>query len=168
LRLIDSLAGYPECRRLMPASGSTAPNCLSLERVLSPSTRILAVVSQKVEKSPAAIRQEQWNRADNLLACICRATGCTPPADSLDERRSDQILDEIVDAPALSCLGPVDSTDSVRNRNVVTCLSWAAAAVQRYKAAGMQMEEAVRCAFDDPGLEGPREFAVALDAQSCP
>jgi hypothetical protein len=160
--LVRDLVRYPDCRPLVSGAVTpdpAAPSCDRLEQVLPAGQRILAVAREKADLSPTAIREQQWNRADLLLACICRATGCTPPADSLDERRSGQVLDQIFDTAA---------EPNARDRDVVTCLSWAAAAEQRYKAAGMQMEDAVRCAFDDPGLPPPREFIESLDDRRCP
>jgi hypothetical protein len=43
----------------------------------------------------------------------------------------------------------------------LACLSWAASALQRHKAAGMTMADAIRCAFDDPTLP-PAQVTVAV------
>jgi hypothetical protein len=49
----------------------------------------------------------------------------------------------------------------------LTCLAWAAAAVQSHKASGMTFSEALRCAFDDPSLPAAQEPTASLEARAC-
>ena len=49
----------------------------------------------------------------------------------------------------------------------VTCLAWAAAAVQNYKSAGMELADALRCAFDDETLAPARDFVATTEVIPC-
>ena len=49
----------------------------------------------------------------------------------------------------------------------LACLGWAASAVQAHKAAGMQMADALRCAFDDSTMQAAQESVAALEDVSC-
>ena len=157
-RVISDLSQLPRCRSLTggPDRKQTVTACQGLECVLPLPERVRAVAREKIGKAPEAIRDGQWSSADALLACICEATGCTPPEDALDERRSNEVLDALFDPAG----GAAEARS--RNENIVTCLSWAAAAEQAYKAKGMTISQALSCAFDDRVLAPAKEFVASL------
>jgi hypothetical protein len=62
-------------------------------------------------------------------------------------------------------LGKVPSGKEPRDwQKELTCLSWAGAAVQEHKAAGMTVPAALRCAFEDPTLPSAKDYAQSLAA----
>jgi hypothetical protein len=161
-QVISDLSRLPRCRALTggPDRKETVSVCQGLERVLPLPERVRAVARERIGKTPAAIRETQWTSGDDLLACICAATGCTPPEDALDERRSNEVLDALFDPVA----GAADAGS--RNQNIVTCLSWAAAAEQAYKAKGMTIRQALSCAFDDRVMAPAKELVASLHSSA--
>jgi hypothetical protein len=162
IQVISDLSHLPRCQALTggPDRKETVPACQHLECVLPLPDRVRAIARERIGKAPAAIRDAQWTSADDLLACICEATGCRPPEDALDERRSNEVLDALFDPAG----GSVDAEP--RNQNIVTCLSWAAAAEQAYKAKGMTIRQALSCAFDDRVLAPAKEFVASLHSSA--
>jgi hypothetical protein len=160
-QVISELSRLPRCRALTGGPDrETVAVCQDLECILPLPERVRAIARERIGKAPAAIRAAQWTSADELLACICEATGCRPPEDALDERRSNEVLDALFD-PAEGA-----ANASSRNQNIVTCLSWAAAAAQAYKAKGMTIRQAVSCAFDDRVLAPAKAFVASLHSSA--
>ena len=56
---------------------------------------------------------------------------------------------------------------SPKREQELTCLGWAAGAVQRYKSAGMNFADALRCAFDDDSLAPARDYIARLEVTPC-
>jgi hypothetical protein len=128
---------------------------------------------------PEKILAEQIARARKLLGCVCRA----------DAPGSDQTLKDLCAAAAAvpnpfkvgtATDPPLGIYTDVLNQRLaadgatgnasdveLTCLSWAAAAIEAYKAAGMTMATALRCAFDDTTLPAGQETVASLEVQRC-
>jgi hypothetical protein len=159
-QVILYLSGLPRCRALTggPNEKQSLLACEGMECNLPLADRVRAVAGERIGKAPEAIRDAQWASAADLLSCICEATGCRAPEDALDERRSSEVLEALFDQA-----GGVTPSGS-RNQNIVTCLSWAAAAEQAYKAKGMTMRKALTCAFSDQVLPPPKEFVASLNS----
>jgi hypothetical protein len=56
---------------------------------------------------------------------------------------------------------------SPKREQELSCLAWAAAAVQNYKTAGMNFADALRCAFDDDSLAPARDYIARLEVTPC-
>jgi hypothetical protein len=104
--------------------------------------------------TPEQVKALQLRRGNALLACLCKRSGCTPPANALD------------DAAVFPFIRRMFAT---RPRDLV-CLSWAASIVQEYKhtAGGphslAEAQDRIRKHSDDGGeivgakrwVDGPR------------
>ena len=49
----------------------------------------------------------------------------------------------------------------------LACLAWAASAVQAHKAGGMEMTDALRCAFDDGTITAAKDYVAVLKSREC-
>jgi hypothetical protein len=153
-RVVAALSAEPACRPLFRhETGAPGADCQVLERRLSLGQRLSAVKVSTTPPEPAAILAEQTGRAQRLYACVCRKGACQPPSPALD------------DAQYAALVARVGATPE--GERELTCLSWAAAAVQAHKAGGMTMADALRCAFDDQTLPPAREFVASLEARAC-
>jgi hypothetical protein len=151
---IRKLRDHAACAPLFERTGDRlGPDCKDLEKDLTLSDRVKQLRASATGFDPTDIRKDQAERAARLFACVCRDGSCTPPADPLDDEQYAALLGTLMPA---------------RDRlEELTCLSWAASALQQHKAAGMQMADALRCAFDDGTLPAAREMVSTLEAEPC-
>lgn len=159
---IAGLRDDPDCAAMFrPASANARGlDCSVLEKTLTLHERLLqACTSGPTEE--AQLEQEQRQRAQALLSCICRKDGdgrprCAPGTAAAD--LDDQPIYDLLKREMLR--SPDRETE-------LTCLGWAAAAVQRYKSAGMVFADALRCAFDDEKLSAAHDYIAHLEATPC-
>jgi hypothetical protein len=163
-RLVASLKEAPACEPLLrePLPG---PACSELEHVPSIMERFKATLRHPGIYEPAAILDDQRRRARDLLGCVCR-----PGAPGADASRCATVdhIDPFVGSAYQGVLDDVVALGGPDAEQELVCLSWAAAAVQRYKANGMTFATALRCAFDDRDLSGAEEVVATLEKVKCP
>lgn len=155
--LVAGLAAQPECEPLFSRSdggNEPGPACEQLERELTLDQQLTGLVLHGGPDEPADIRLAQTRRAQRLLTCTCRGGGCSVPADPLAGEAYAGLLSGLAEEPA--------------RLEELTCLSWAASAVQGHKAAGMEMADAMRCAFDDPAIPAAQVSVATLEDLPCP
>jgi hypothetical protein len=118
---------------------------------------------------PSDIKREQGVRARELFSCICRNGPdghplCTPPREPTgDETDGDVIFsNEAYAGSVRQRLRPDDPRP-----DELPCLAWAAAAVQKHKAAGMTFADALRCAYDDEALAPALDSVASLEVRAC-
>lgn len=153
-RAMAQLAGAPECRALL-ADGTADTSCEKLERTLSLSQRLDALTVTASVDDPARIRADQDKRASALLQCITRPSGQACPQHPVDPTLLEDPLANEAYAKVIEALAADDcqaSPAESSRQQELTCLAWAASAMQAHKANGMTMASAIRCAFDDPSL----------------
>lgn len=102
------------------------------------------------------IRADQRRRVRALWSCLCRDDRCQPEAGAY--QFDDEASFRLVSSEAVR--------SSAREREL-TCLAWAGAAVQRYKASGMTFADALRCAFDDQDLPAAHDYIARLEVTPC-
>jgi hypothetical protein len=160
-RIVAGLRATPSCAPLFEAEDGLARDCAELERSLTLRERIAGLTIRRGPFEPEEIKQEQRVRANTLLACVCRerpggGRACNPPPvkDPFDN-------DAYHGAIMQQLAGDPDRGDEL------TCLAWAAAAVQQHKGTGMSFAEALRCAYDDPSLVAAQETIATLEARAC-
>jgi hypothetical protein len=154
--VVAALAAHASCRELFTradGSGTAGPPCAELERPLSFDEKLEGLLTYGGPSRPTKIKELQERRAKKLLSCLCRNGDCKVPEHPLhDEAYEAEIM-----ARAQSPDGPEE----------LACLGWAASAVQAHKAAGMQIADALRCAFDDPTMHAALESVAVLEEVSC-
>jgi hypothetical protein len=163
-RMAAQIARAPECQVLVEEPDPPGLDCRTLEKNQTVGEKLAAIALARGSTTPEEIVGEQRKRGHRLLACLCRGGRCPSydPADEtiLAEARYQTILEEMV--------AKATTPDDKRARQVeLACFSWAAAAVQAHKAAGMNMREALRCAFDDETLPAAQETVATLEERPC-
>jgi len=163
-RLVAGLQKEPDCRALFRSDDRRlAADCQDLERPMTLEDRLRAILVSQGPVTPTGIKQEQKTRTRHLFSCLCRRGTCAPPPEALsldDDRGQMQFLLGLMEkgTPAYS---------GAEWEQQLTCLSWAASAVQAHKAAGMEISDGLRCAFDDPTMAAAKEYVAALRTESC-
>jgi hypothetical protein len=161
-RVVAELAAEPACADLLHgwrAPGFDAATCEELERPLSFADKLRSIAIHGGPPDPDAIDDTDSKRGRRLLQCLCRDSKQPPPA---CREALAKPLDDRATAPAIEALARrADRADEV------TCLAWAASAVQRHKAAGMGIAEALRCSFDDPTLEPAQVTTASSEEVPC-
>jgi len=155
--LVAGLAARSECEALFSRSdggSEPGPACERLERALTLDQQLTGLVLHGGSDEPEDIKLGQSRRAHRLLTCACRDERCLVPADPFQGEAY---------AALITTLG----ADPGRLEEL-TCLAWAASAVQGHKAAGMEMADAVRCAFDDPTIAAAQVSVATLEDLPCP
>ena len=155
--LVAGLAARPECEPLFSRSdggNEPGPACADLERPLSFDEQLRGLVQSGGSDEPADIELGQRRRAQRLLTCACRDERCPVPADPFEGEAYAGLLEGLAAEPA--------------QLEELTCLAWAASAVQGHKAAGMEMADALRCAFDDPTIPAAQVSVATLEDLPCP
>jgi len=97
------------------------------------------------------IERRRFNAVE-LAGRIDRA-GLHHPPDALPAQEFQLVRQELATSP--------------KREQELTCLAWAAAAVQNYKTAGMNFADALRCAFDDDSLAPARDYIARLEVTPC-
>jgi len=167
-RAMALLAAAPECQGLVASvdTGEEAgATCETLERPLSLEAQVDGIVRHGGPADGDELELAENRRARALLNCVCRPSPTSksgiaqPPKECLarepplkDERYA-QVIESLARDPD--------------RQTEMACLSWAAAAVQRHKAAGMTMADAIRCAFDDPTLEPAQVTVATAEYEPC-
>ena len=189
---MGTLAEAPECRPLFEVDGGPGlpletrvgprPDCQVLERNLPLGDRLKATVNYRGPATADDIKKSQVLRAHRLFSCLCRGKRCTPPPEAV-RLESDLAYHQFF-LQAMQSGDPDPNkrwdtgggAEDARKRQdaaragweaELSCLSWAAAAVQAHKAAGMTMADALRCGFDDATLPPAKDYVAHLEARSC-
>jgi hypothetical protein len=165
-RTMAELAAAPECQELVAGAASGAEpgaDCESLERPLTTDEQVAGIVHGAGPQDLDDLEVDQNKRARALLHCACRPVPATSPSVKAELPKGcpgpEPPLEKEAYAKTIEALAR-----DPRRQEEMTCLAWAASAVQRHKAAGMTMAGAIRCAFDDPSLEAAQvNVAVAED-----
>jgi len=157
-QVMSGLRGHPDCAALFRPgeANSLGRDCSDIEHPMEINDRLQLAARWSGPGDEEEIRADQRTRTTALWGCICRDQSCiASPAvlDLDDESYSGLLRQELARSPA-------------REREL-TCLSWAGAAVQRYKTAGMTFADALRCAFDDDSLAPAHDYIARLEVTPC-
>jgi hypothetical protein len=146
----------PCCADLFRRSdGSNGPDCQAFDKAVSTMDRLKLTVETTTAPDENEILTEQKQRARSLFACLASQPDCGVAEDlaSLNDDAYTNFLKRVAATP--------------EGEKALACLAWAASDMQAHKATGMQISDAIRCAFDDPSLPGPAEYVVSLEAVPC-
>jgi hypothetical protein len=146
----------PCCADLFRRSdGSSGPDCRAFDKVVSPMDRLKMAVETTTAPDENEILTDQKQRARSLFACLASQPDCSVAEDlaSLDDEAYTNLLKHVA--------------ATSEGEKALACLVWAASDMQAHKATGMQISDAIRCAFDDPILPGPAEYVASLEAIPC-
>ncbi|HJX54297.1 MAG TPA: hypothetical protein VJ801_16135 [Polyangia bacterium] len=147
----------PCCADLFRRSdGSIGPDCQAFERTVSTRERLKLAARSAAPLDEAEILADQKRRARALFACLTAAPPkCAVAEDlmSLDDDAYTALQKRVAATP--------------EGETALACLAWAASAMQAHKATGMEISDALRCAFDDPSMPGPREYVASMEVIPC-
>jgi len=147
----------PCCADLFRRSdGSIGPDCQTFERTVSSKERLKMAAESAAPLDETEILADQKRRARSLFACLTGAPPKCPVAEdlmSLDDDAYTALQTRVAATP--------------EGETALACLAWAASDMQAHKATGMEMADALRCAFDDPSLAGPREYVASMEVIPC-
>jgi len=179
--LVARLQKDPACRALFrDDERRLAPDCQVLERPLSLTDRLRAIETSVGPTTPEDIRTEQVARSRHLFSCLHRGDPSALPkgvTDLVDDAVQTQFLLDFMKVKVE--VKPTATKEekakaeaeakaaATRREHELTCLAWAASAVQAHKAAGMEMADGLRCGFDDPTLSAAKEYVAVLDTEAC-
>ena len=157
-RVMAELRNDKDCEPLFRLADVTSlgRDCSDIEHPLEIEARLQLASRWTGPGDEQEILADQRRRVGALWACVCRDGLCSPgPAafDLDDETYFGLVMQELGKSPA-------------REREL-TCLAWAGAAVQRYKTAGMNFADALRCAFDDDNVPGAHDYIVRVEVTPC-
>ena len=155
-KVAEKLRHEPACGPLLSPEPHATParDCQDLEHGGSLSGRLAAIRNYTGPRTEADRRQVDELKARTLLQCICHGSdGCQPTETPLADETYLKILDKQLTNP--------------ERQEELTCLAWAAGAMQAHKDNDMTMSEAMHCAFDDPTLPAERVSVVKLEASIC-
>jgi hypothetical protein len=146
----------PCCADLFRRSdGSIGPDCQAFERTVSTRERLKLAARSAAPPDEAEIIADQKRRARALFACLKPTPDCIVAQD----------LTSLDDDAYTSFLAGVSATPE--GETALACLAWAASAMQAHKGTGMEISDALRCAFDDPTMPGPREYVASMEVIPC-
>jgi hypothetical protein len=161
--VMAELRAHPDCAAVFrPAEvNSLGRDCSAIEHPMDVDQRLQLASRWTGPVDEADIEADQRARVKALLGCVCRrdktkTETCTPSSSALDlddESYFNLVREELARSP--------------QREQELTCLSWAAAAVQRYKTAGMNFADALRCAFDDDSLAPAHDYIARLEVTPC-
>ena len=164
-QVIASLKKSAACEPLFAEPTLPGPDCGALERLLPWDQRVRSLATVRGVFEPAEIRDDQVARAHALLACVCRSDA--PGAGGGSCQAVTHSPDPFLDAGYAEVMRERIRGGGEAAEKELVCLSWAAAAVEQYKAAGMTFPTALRCAFDDPVLPAAQESVASLEMHPC-
>lgn len=161
--VMAELRAHPDCAAVFrPAEvNSLGRDCSAIEHPMDVDQRLQLASRWTGPVDEADIEADQRARVKALLGCVCRrdktkTETCSPSSSALDlddESYFNLVREELARSP--------------QREQELTCLSWAAAAVQRYKTAGMNFADALRCAFDDDSLAPAHDYIARLEVTPC-
>jgi hypothetical protein len=161
--LVGELQAAPDCGPLFKTDDALlGSDCQHLERPQTLRQRLEAISRSRGPTTPRRIKAAQVVRTRHLLSCVCRGGRCQPPETALtltDDKKATDFL--------LGLLQTGTAAERTAWERELTCLSWAASAVQKHKAAGMEMTDALRCAFDDGTITAAKDYVAALKPREC-
>jgi hypothetical protein len=147
----------PCCADLFRRSdGSIGPDCQAFERTVSTKDRLKMAAQSAAPADETEILVDQRRRARSLFACL---TGAPPKCAVAEDLVS-------LDDDAYTALQK-QMAATPEGETALACLAWAASAMQAHKATGMEISDALRCAFDDPSIPGPREYVASMEMIRC-
>jgi hypothetical protein len=157
-QIMSELRSHKDCDALFrPAeANSLGRDCSDIEHFMEINDRLQLASRWAGPGDEEEIRADQHTRVAALWSCVCRDHRCTPSAAVLgldDDSYFSLVRQELAVSP--------------KREQELTCLGWAAAAVQRYKTAGMNLADALRCAFDDDGVAPARDYIARLEVTPC-
>lgn len=157
-RVVAELRAHRECGPLfrMAEANALGRDCSAIENPPSLDGRLQVATRWIGPGDEAEIAADQRRRVRALWSCVCRDRRCSA---------SPAVLDLDDDAYFELVLRELDS--SPEREQELTCLGWAAAAVQRYKFAGMTLADALRCGFDDDSLPPSHDYIAPLEVTPC-
>ena len=157
-QVMADLRVHKDCAALFRPADANAlgRDCSAIEHPLQINDRVQLAARWTGPGDEDEIRADQHSRIQALWSCVCRDRRCTPSPSSLDlddDSYFNLIRQELVVSP--------------QREQELTCLGWAAAAVQQYKTAGMNLADGLRCAFDDDNLAPARDYIARLEVTPC-
>jgi hypothetical protein len=157
-RVMSELRDHKDCAALFrPAEvNSLGRDCSDIEHPLEIGDRLQQASRWTGPGDEEEIRANQRSRVSALWSCVCRDRRCNPSSSVLE-----------LDDDSYFQLVRQELATSPKREQELTCLSWAAAAVQRYKTAGMSFADALRCAFDDDSVAPARDYIARLEVTPC-
>ena len=157
-QVMSELRNHKDCAPLFrPAEvNSLGRDCSEIEHPLAIDDRLQLASRWIGPGDEEEIHADQRTRVSALWTCVCRDQRCNPSPSVLD-----------LDDESYFKLVRQELSASPKREQELTCLGWAAAAVQRYKTAGMNFADALRCAFDDDTLTPARDYISRLEVTPC-
>jgi hypothetical protein len=157
-QVMAELRGHKDCATLFrPAeANSLGRDCSAIEHPLAIDDRLQLASRWTGPGDEEEIRADQRRRISALWGCVCRDRRCNPSSSVLD-----------LDDDSYFKLVRQELAASPKREQELTCLAWAAGAVQRYKTAGMNLADALRCSFDDDSLAPARDYIARLEVTPC-
>lgn len=146
--IVRQLREDSDCRVLFRARSEEDPSCESIERRASDPNERRSVL---LDSSPEWERRKRITRARDLVRCICRGDLCRHDVDVGPNTALDRLWREAPEP----------------RRAELTCLAWAASYLHAYQGAGITMGDALRCAFEERSVPGPRTFKSSLELRRC-
>lgn len=152
------LRGHKQCAPLfrLADAASFGRDCSDIEHPLEIDDRLQLATRWTGPGDEEEIRADQRRRIRALFGCVCRDGMCNPVDAALD-----------FDDESYFALVTQELARSQARERELVCLAWASAAVQRYKTAGMNLADALRCAFDDPDLPAAHDYIARLEVTPC-
>ena len=156
----------PACHALLSTDAGDEPprDCQELEHEGTFALRLQAVRKYQGPLDGQRRRDLEEAQAKALLDCVChsdKSTDGKSPEQPVCQPSSQPLKDE-------SYLGILaERAKDPARRTELSCLAWAASAMQAHKDSDMTMAEAMRCAFDDPTIAAEQRTSVTLGATPC-
>jgi len=155
---MSALRNHKDCAALFrrAEANSLGRDCSDIEHPLETNDWLQQTSRWTGPGDEEEIRADQRSRVSALWSCVCRDHRCNPSPSvlELDDDSYFQLLRQ-------------ELATSPKREQELTCLSWSAAAVQRYKTAGMNYADALRCAFDDDSVAPARDYIAHLEVTPC-
>jgi hypothetical protein len=157
-QVMSELRNHKDCAALFrrAEANSLGRDCSDIEHPLETNDWLQQTSRWTGPGDEEEIRADQRSRVSALWSCVCRDHRCNPSPSvlELDDDSYFQLLRQ-------------ELATSPKREQELTCLSWSAAAVQRYKTAGMNYADALRCAFDDDSVAPARDYIAHLEVTPC-
>jgi hypothetical protein len=156
----------PACHALLSTDAGDEPprDCQEIEHEGTFALRLQAIRKYQGPLVEQRRRDLEEAQAKTLLDCVCH-----PNATADDKSPGEPVcrpsLHPLKDESYLSILA--DRSKDPAWQTELSCLAWAASAMQAHKDSDMTMAEAMRCAFDDPTMPAEQRTSVSLGAAPC-